>query len=268
MGLPELNFLRKNCILVELKLFYQTLYPPKELYWSHRITSELSRFSDIKYARPTFAVNNGTFQRTRPKLDLILASSDIHKLATVLFSLRALVMNTKDEESAVTMTTGVRTNEGKSGDLEQKYSSLLNRWNGGIEANDSPFFQLQLNSNLLFSRRPIRYVSTTEDKDVDISSEEFFTLQEEQHLRSEAVLVDEHSQTSVGIRDGQYGPNIIHFEPSLYYSYYSLPLSMKLWLNGLEDTETTMMEIREKSAENLDILLYGFKGFPNKYDKR
>jgi hypothetical protein len=85
MGLPEVNFLRKNCILVELKLFYQKVYPPKELYWNNRITADLSTFSNIKYARPTFAVNNGTFQRTRPKLDLVLASSDIRMLATVLF---------------------------------------------------------------------------------------------------------------------------------------------------------------------------------------
>ncbi|CAI6921824.1 ANM_collapsed_G0058700.mRNA.1.CDS.1 [Saccharomyces cerevisiae] len=39
---------------------------------------------------------------------------------------------------------------------------------------------------------------------------------------------------------------------------------MKFWLNGLEDDETTMMNIDEKSAENLDILLHGFKGFSNK----
>ena len=41
-------------------------------------------------------------------------------------------------------------------------------------------------------------------------------------------------------------------------------MSMKFWLNGLEDDETTMMSIDEKSAENLDILLHGFKGFSNK----
>ena len=264
MGLPEVNFLRKNCILVELKLFYQTVYPPKELYWNNRITAELSTFSNIKYARPTFAVNNGTFQRTRPKLDLVLASSDIRKLATVLFNLKALIMNTKGEEPTLTTMTSVQTNEEKNDNLEQKYSSLLDRWNGKVEVHDSPFLQLQRDSNLLFAERPVRYVSTTEGEGVDISSEEFFRLEEEQCRRNYDVLVDEHSTPSVGMKDGQYGPNIIHFEPSLYHTYSSLPMSMKFWLNGLEDDETTMMNIDEKSAENLDILLHGFKGFLNK----
>ena len=63
-----------------------------------------SKFSDIKYARPTFTIGKGTFKKTSPKLDLILAAPDIHKLTTVLFNLRAFIMNKKEEKSTITMS--------------------------------------------------------------------------------------------------------------------------------------------------------------------
>lgn len=247
---------------MELKLFYQTLLPPKELYWNHRITTELSKFSSIKYARPTFAVNNGTFQRERPKLDLILASSDVQKLATVLFNLRAFIMSGKASQSTVTMSTGIQANKEEISYLEQKHSRLIDAWSGDTEAQDSPFLRLQPDSNLLFAKRPVRCVNTTEDEDVNVSNGEFFKLHYNQHERRNAALVDEYSQPPIKKGDGQYGPNLIHFKPSLYYTYSSLPASMKLWLDGLEDNQKTLMEINDKSAENLDILLHGFKGFP------
>ncbi|CAI4054052.1 hypothetical protein SKDZ_16G3890 [Saccharomyces kudriavzevii ZP591] len=263
MGLPEVDFLLRNCILVELKLFYQTVFPVKELYWNHRITTELSRFSDIKYARSTFALSNGTFQKTRPKLDLILASHDIHKLATILFNLKAFIMNGKDEKST---DSNAPANRGEEHILEQKYSRLLNIWERDIGEQGSPFLQLQPDSNLLFAKRPVKYATTTENEDIDISSKEFFKLQEKQH-RTDDVYINEYIQPPSKIRDGEHGSNFIHFKPSLYYSYSSLPANMKLWLDGLEDDKMSLMGINEKSTENLDILLHGFRGFPKKYDK-
>ncbi|CAI4055146.1 hypothetical protein SUVZ_16G4030 [Saccharomyces uvarum] len=265
MGLAETSFLRRNCILVELKLFYNTMFPPKELYWNHRITTELSKFSDIKYARPTFAIGKGTFKKTSPKLDLILATPDIHKLATVLFNIRAFIMNKKEETSTVTTChhgSGVPSNEGEGGNLEQKYSSLLTAWSGDIGGQDSSFTQLQPDANLLFFRRPVDYANTTENRHVDLSSRDFFRLHEEPHGRNEDDRAADYSQSPAEIKESEYGPNLIQLEPSLYYNYSSLPDNMKLWLNGLEDNKKTIMEIDEKATERLDMLLHGFKGFP------
>ncbi|CAI1781976.1 hypothetical protein SEUBUCD646_0P03980 [Saccharomyces eubayanus] len=271
MGLAETNFLRRNCILVELKLFYDTLYPPKELYWNHRITTELSKFSDIKYARPTFAIGKGTFKKTSPKLDLILATPDIHKLATVLFNLRAFIMNKREEKLTVTMCqhgSGVPSNEGEDKDLDQKYSSLLNVWGGNARVQDSPFTQLQPDTNLLFARRPVDYANTTENRRVDLSSRDFFRLHEEQHERNEDDRAADYSQSPAEIRKSEYGPNMIHLEPLLYHSYSSLPTNMKLWLNGVKDDKKTLMEIDENATDKLDMLLHGFKGFPQAHGNK
>lgn len=271
MGLAETSFLRRNCILVEIKLFYNTLFPPKELYWNHRITTELSKFSNIKYARPTFTIGKGTFKKTSPKLDLILAAPDIHKLTTVLFNLRAFIMNKKEEKSTITMShhgPGVPSNEGEDRNLEQIYSSLLTAWSGDIRAQDSSFIQLQPDTSLLFARRPANYANTTENRRVDLSSRDFFRLHEEQHDKNDDVRAADYFESPAEIKESGYGPNLIRLEPSLYYNYSSLPDNMKLWLNGLEDNKKTLMEIDEKATERLDMLLHGFKGFPEVHDNK
>ncbi|QLG73613.1 hypothetical protein HG535_0F01240 [Zygotorulaspora mrakii] len=294
----RLSFLQDHCLLLTLGLFHRSVSPPNELLWTRNIASELSKICNILYARNTFSYRANSVARHQPTLDLVLSSSNVTRLAKIIFNLRGIKLNENEIETTPILNPVEESIDSVTEyrELDSVYESLKQQWN--IASHREGYGKSALQplisvSSLFFNKRPVEAAYS--------ATNELIPLSRSPGLQSDCVTtnpqtstffqVDEFAQNAKQsefhhpeLQQMQKGSNFMlddaarHFHdyigqckkfnhhqylaltPKLYYNYDSFPVGLKKWLHDIDRLDMSFKDKRAQS-DRLDILLHGFKGF-------
>lgn len=276
----KLHFLQTNCLILKLVLLHGTKSAPNELLWNSFITSELSKFSKVLYAKPTFSKLNNSLVSQEAKLDLVLSTRNVELLSTVLFNIRGVQMETNYRFQNELICPPIEEYfllEESNQYLENLRTSLIKRWN--VNRHSKMHLDGKTQSTIgispwLFNSSPTKQVLTSDNNSVMLNRRNLmkgqYDLNDHQGSRffQESVKRDlpqspssshsTHRFSSIIGEKSNLKHSSLALTPIIYESFDAMPYGLQKWLhNVVEDDYISQND----NIDRLDLLLDGFKGF-------
>ncbi|SCU80097.1 LADA_0B05028g1_1 [Lachancea dasiensis] len=278
------SFIQSRCIFLQFKLMYTGVSAPNEAAVHLAITSELRKLGNVLYAKGNAVNWRRTLNRSSPKIDLVMSSSNLAALATVLFNVRGFTVPDPDDDYKV---PGAFFSLNDSTALEGLHKELQQHWHRNSQAPQrglSPFVAL---GPWTFENKQSDTVKVPVHAPSDYEAKSLWPLNSRHNLRESRFFDwDGNSRTSGdgGIEDAtqrirqesgerdqffrfaaeKLGPRRhVYLEPTLFPNPEALTPDLRSWLSGSTDKSDSGLELTKKEGKRLEFLLHGLKGFGN-----
>lgn len=267
----KLQFLQNHCLILKLALYHNPKTASRELAWTNRIVSELSKICKVVYARPTFTRVGNTFSSQQARIDLVLSSYGIDQLATVLFNVRGIVMGPESKMNNQAMCPDIEDYfvlEQSNPTLERVRQRLIRTWSN-IGHKEKMTFRRPRSSVLvspwIFNSRPTRNAVTDSNQTIELNLRNLtrrqYDLRDHRGSRffpeSSPSTPDDIPVDSPTNRLSEKGA-VLWIKPVIYEGLDTMPSNLQKWLYGVLDDDTTT---NESEQARLDLMMHGFKGF-------
>lgn len=260
--------IRNNCVVLDLHLHYkQSNKLRNEIKHINLITNELSKICNILYNRPTFSSLPRDISKSKPKLELVLASSNVNILSRILASVNGIQIRDQISDEGANLHSEFDSNiippDKVDFRLNELYNSLKSGW-----ASKKGITQNALISPWVFSSISPSILDTINDYEAPIITltDNLVQDQHKNGLTETGFLEGDDFNISTTFISGNSDMqettlvNILNLSSTFHRSLGTTSPTLRAWFHGINNIDVQDPESLQKEKEKLDLLLHGFSG--------
>ncbi|CEP60334.1 Mss18p LALA0_S01e08372g [Lachancea lanzarotensis] len=278
------RFIRSKCLIIQLRVAYKSVSVPNEALVQQALTWELQKLGNVLYSRSNAAAWQKSFNRTQPKIDLVISSNNLDALSSILFNLRGFTLPVRGLNSQAPQWDPFLSLKDYE-PLQEVFEELKSVWTKNEHRKRSGSRDLEPFTNVgpwSFKSTPVGHIQTSaatsleappalytneepEESDGQPHGSRFFNFRRWQPTHESDVRLENkpEAETFFEYVNGQLAADARHvyLDPVLYSDFDSLPRELQDWLDDSVRPSSPPQEDARDELRRLDFLLHGFKGF-------